>query len=80
MNTDFKIPAHFKTGYAKRYQTVISPTYIKRLKGGNASSVSPLSIFEFAVSLILQCHYILWSRPFQAVRTKVMFSYIIVEF
>ena len=35
---------------------------------------------EFAILLIVQCHYILWSSHFQIVDPKVMFSYINLKF
>ena len=44
------------------------------------SHISHSSKMKFPISLILQRHYIWWSRPFQAVNPKVMLSYIIVEF
>ena len=34
----------------------------------------------FAISLIIQYHYIWWSIPFQIVNSKVNNTYIIVEF
>ena len=56
----------------------ISPTYLRQLPGWHMSHISHPSKIEFAILLIVQCHYIWWSRPFQAVNPKVMFSYIIV--
>ena len=38
------------------------------------------SKIEFSISLILQRHYILWSRRFQIVNPKVMVSYINLKF
>ena len=56
----------------------ISPTYIRRLPGCYTSSVSHPSKIEFAISLIIQHHNILWSIPFQAANPKVMVTYIYV--
>jgi hypothetical protein len=44
------------------------------------SSVCHPSKIEFAVSLIIQCHYILRSTPFQTVNPKVKVSYIKHQF
>ena len=41
------------------------------------SSISLPTKIKFAISLIVQHHYILWSCPFQAVNPKVKLSYII---
>jgi len=54
---------HGPDSFLKDIKPVISPTYLRRLKGEDISSISTLSIIEFAVSLILRCHYILWSYP-----------------
>ena len=71
---------HGPDSFLKDIKPVISPTYLRRLKGEDISSISTLSIIEFAVSLILRCHYILWSSPFQTVNPKVNNPYIMVEF
>ena len=57
----------------------VSPTYIRRLKGENISSVFHLNMVGFTISHIIQYHYILWSRPFQIVNPKVKDTYIILE-
>ena len=38
------------------------------------------SKIEFAILLIVQCHYILWSSPFQAFNPKVTLTYINLKF
>ena len=43
-------------------------------------SISHSSRIKLPILLIVQYHYIWWSRPFQAVNPKVMVSYIIVNF
>ena len=40
------------------------------------SSVSHPDKIEFAILLIITCHYILWSSPFKIVNSNVKFSYI----
>ena len=57
----------------------ITPTYLRQLPGCDMSHISHPSKIEIAILLIVQYHYILWSRPFQAVNPKVMLSYINLE-
>jgi len=48
----------------------------RRLLDCHMSSISLLIKIEFAISLIVRCHYILWSSHFQTVNSKVNNSYI----
>ena len=54
--------------------------YIRWVVGCVMSSISlPIKI-EFAISLIVRCHYILWSSHFQTVNSKVNNTYINLDF
>jgi len=53
--------------------------YIANPLDGNMSSISlPIKI-EFAISLIIRYHYILWPSHFQTVNSKVNIPYIIID-